>query len=60
LEIGARVRLIRVPYFGSRGTVSELPHELRELETGAMARVLCARLDDGRDVVVPRANVELE
>ena len=60
LEIGARVRLIRVPYFGSRGTVSELPHELRQLETGAMARVLCARLDDGIDVVVPRANVELE
>jgi hypothetical protein len=60
LDVGARVRLIRVPYFGLRGTVSELPHELRQLETGAFARVLCARLDDGRDVVVPRANIELE
>lgn len=60
LEVGARIRLIRIPYFGLRGTISELPHELRQLETGAMARVLRAKLDDGRDVVVPRANIELE
>jgi hypothetical protein len=60
LEVGARIRLIRVPYFGLRGAVVELPHELRQLETGAMARVLRAKLDDGRDVVVPRANTELE
>ena len=60
LSIGARVRLIRVPFFRLRGVVEELPHELMQLETGAMARVLKARLDDGRVVYVPRANIELE
>ncbi len=60
LEVGARVRLIRVPYFGLRGVVTALPHELLPLETGALARVLRATLDDGREVVVPRANIELE
>lgn len=56
LEVGARMRLIRVPFFGLRGVVEELPHELMQLETGAMARVLKARLEDGRTVIVPRAN----
>lgn len=56
---GARVRFIRVPYFGALGSITALPRELRPIETGAMVRVLEARLDDGRQVVVPRANVEL-
>jgi hypothetical protein len=59
LEIGARVRLIRVPYFGRTGVVRELPHELERIETGAWLRVLRAELDDGSCVTVPRANVEL-
>jgi hypothetical protein len=59
LERGSRVRLIRVPFFGQVGTVEELPHDLQQIETGAWSRVLKAKLDDGRSVVVPRANVEL-
>jgi hypothetical protein len=59
LAVGARVRLIRVPFFGLQGVVEELPRELMQLETGAFARVLKARLDDGRVVQVPRANIEL-
>lgn len=59
LEVGAAVRLIRVPYFGLRGVVEELPHELVRIETGAHTRVLRARLEDGTLVTVPRANVEL-
>jgi hypothetical protein len=59
LSIGARVRVIRVPYFGATGVVAELPHELTKIETGALVRVLTAKLDDGRQVTVPRANVEL-
>ena len=59
LELGARVRLIRYPYFGALGTVATLPHETREIATGAITRVLVARLDDGREVTVPRANAEL-
>lgn len=60
LEVGARIRVIRVPYFGLTGVVREMPHALELIETGAMVRVLRATLDDGRDVTVPRANVELQ
>jgi hypothetical protein len=59
LVTGARVRMIRVPYFGVFGTVTELPHEPQRIETGAAIRVLRAQLDDGRSITVPRANVEL-
>ncbi len=59
LEVGAPVRLIRYPYFGMLGTVTELPVHETEIDTGAKTRVLEARLEDGRSVTVPRANVEL-
>jgi hypothetical protein len=59
LEAGVRIRLIRVPYFGLYATVTELPHDPCLIETGTHVRVLKAKLDDGRAVVVPRANVEL-
>lgn len=60
LEVGARIRVIRVPYFGASGEVIELPHAAQTIETGAVTRVLKAKLDDGRTVTVPRANVELQ
>lgn len=56
---GAKVRIIRIPYFGAIGTISKLPSELVELETGAQARVLWAKLESGQEVCVPRANVEV-
>lgn len=60
LDIGTTVRMIRVPYFGKYGTVVSLPKELVQLETGAMARVALVKLvDDDKQVVVPRANMEL-
>lgn len=59
LAVGADVRLIRVPYFGRRGVIQDLPQELERIETGAFVRVLRAVLDDGSLVTVPRANVEL-
>ncbi|MFQ3609936.1 MAG: hypothetical protein SNJ72_00430 [Fimbriimonadales bacterium] len=59
LDIGTSVRIIREPYFGRIGQVTELPPELMEIESGTHARVLRARLDDGAVVVVPRANVEI-
>lgn len=59
LRVGASIRLIRVPYFGLRGTVTELPPVAQRIATGAFARVLIATLEDGRTVAVPRANVEL-
>lgn len=59
LEIGARIRIIRVPNFGSFGQVIDLPHDPQLVPTGAKVRVLKAKLDNGEEVIVPRANVEL-
>ena len=59
VEIGAWLRVIRAPYFGRIGTVVELPAELRELESGSLARVMVVEFADDRSrAVVPRANVE--
>ncbi|QDT31024.1 hypothetical protein [Thalassoglobus polymorphus] len=59
LKIGSHVRLVRDPYFGLLGTVSELPSEPQELESGSKARVLKVDCESGEQVIVPRANVEL-
>lgn len=56
---GTPIRVIRDPNFGALGKVISLPVELQRLETGSMARVLEAELDDGRHVMIPRANVEI-
>ncbi len=59
LDIGSPVRIIRDPYFGVLGTVSHLPPEPQLLETGSKARVLEVNCADGRQLSVPRANVEI-
>ncbi len=59
LDIGTPIRVIREPYFGLLGKVTGLPPQLLTVESGAEVRVLEAKLDDGRDVTVPRANVEI-
>lgn len=61
LEVGTPVRVIRDPYFGLIGKVASLPSELQTLGSGSKARVLEVTLDadDGKTVVVPRANVEI-
>ncbi|MCE5241024.1 hypothetical protein LLH23_21385 [bacterium] len=59
LNIGSPLRLIREPYFGQLATVTALPEELQQIATEARVRVLRARLEDGTEVTVPRANVEL-
>lgn len=59
MQAGTPVRLIRQPYFGSIGTVVSLPVELQKVESGSKVRVMVVKLDDGREVVVPRANVEI-
>ena len=58
LEIGSSVRIIREPYFGKLGRVTELPVELQNLETEAQVRVLRVELEDGQQTTLPRANVE--
>lgn len=59
MKVGSVVRIIRYPYFGAIGTVVELPIELQRIETESPVRVVKVRLEDGRVVVVPRANVEI-
>ena len=59
LEIGANIRIIRVPNFGAFGEITELPSKPEKIPTGAKVRVLRARLENGKVVTVPRANVEL-
>ena len=58
LEVGSSVRIIREPYFGKLGRVTELPVELQNLETEAQVRVLRVELENGEQTTLPRANVE--
>ena len=58
LEVGSSVRIIREPYFGQLGRVTELPVELQNLETEARVRVLRVELENGEETTLPRANVE--
>ena len=59
LEIGALVRVIRDPYFGLIGTVTDLPSEPQVLPSGSKARVLQVTFGTGDGATIPRANVEL-
>lgn len=59
LGSGTPIRIIREPYFGRLGVVTELPAQLVEVESGTEVRVLKAKLDSGEEVCVPRANVEI-
>ena len=57
--IGNSVRIIRQPYFGKIGEVTELPSALCAIESETHARVLMVKFDDGEIVTIPRANIEL-
>ena len=59
LELGMLVRVIRQPGFGRIGKVTDLPVELQVVESEAKARVLTVTFDDGKQVTLPRANVEI-
>ncbi len=59
LAIGSPIRVIRHPYFGQLGKVTELPSPLQVLESESKARVLEVEFDDGSRAIVPRANVEM-
>lgn len=59
MEIGDSVRIIREPYFGLIGKVSNLPPEPTMIPTESEVRVLEVELDGERKVIVPRANVEI-
>ena len=59
ISIGSKVRVIREPNFGSIGEVIELPPKLLKLDTEAKMRVAIIRLDNNKEIVIPRANLEV-
>jgi len=59
LDIGSRVRVIREPHFGALGRITQLPPELTEIETESSVRIAMVKLDEGDEVRVPRANLEI-
>jgi len=56
---GTQIRVIRDPYFGAIGRVASLPVELETVQTESQVRVVEVELEDKRNVIVPRANVEI-
>ncbi len=60
LTVGTPIRVIREPYFGKLGTVTDLPAQLQVVESGTEVRVLKAKITgESEEVMVPRANVEI-
>ncbi len=59
LTVGSPIRVIRHPYFGQLGAVTDLPAPLHVLESESKARVLEVEFADGKRAIVPRANVEM-
>jgi len=59
LAVESPVRVIRHPYFGRLGKVTDLPSPLQKLESESKARVLEVEFEDGQRAVIPRANVEM-
>jgi len=59
MQPGMMVRVIAEPFFGAIGTILSLPVELQDVESESPVRILEVQLEDGRKVVVPRANVEI-
>jgi hypothetical protein len=59
LTAGTRVRLIRRPNFGKIGYVQTLPEQPQLIDTGSYVRVTTVSLEDGREVTIPRANIEI-
>ncbi len=59
LEIGSNIRIIRQPNFGEIGKITALPESLTKVESETMVRILEAELNNGKKIVIPRANVEV-
>ena len=55
---GSLVRVIRAPFFGKIGRVTELPPELNQMESETMVRI--AKVDiEGTVSIIPRSNLEM-
>lgn len=59
MRSGTPIRVIQTPYFGENGVVISLPINLHKVETEADVRVVEVKLNNGEQVTLPRANVEV-
>jgi hypothetical protein len=59
MKVGALVRALRAPYLGGVGTVLDLPTQPQRIESGARLPVAVVELQDGEQVSIPLANLEL-
>lgn len=59
LEVGAPVRIVRAPYLGAIGKVSDLPSVVQAVDSGARLPVAAVDLGDGQTVKIPLNNLEL-
>ena len=59
LQVGAQVRALRAPNLGKVGAVVDLPAQPQRIESGARLPVAVVDLEDGEQVSVPLANLEL-
>lgn len=59
LKVGMQVRLLRAPYLGVVGTVTDLSTLPRVVESGVRLPVAEVELEDEGPVLVPLANLEL-
>lgn len=58
LKIGSVIRIIREPNFGKICIVSALPEDLAVVESETKVRILKAKMEDDKEIIIPRANVE--
>ena len=56
---GSKVRVIRQPYFGYIGIITDLPKDPVVIESETKARVAEVEFDGGERKLVPRANLEI-
>ena len=56
---GSNVRVIRTPYFGKVGRVVSLPSDLMKMESETIVRVAKIKFSDGKQAIIPRANLEM-
>lgn len=59
MKVGVQVRALRAPNLGKVGTVVDLPAQPQRIESGARLPVAVVDLDDGKQVSIPLANLEL-
>jgi hypothetical protein len=59
LAVDQQVRVLRAPYLGMMGTVTELPILPQTVESGARLPVAVVDLDDGESTLIPLDNLEV-